>query len=208
MTGEEKGNGSWAQCYSTIIFLSLDFDHRVLWRHISSGVKHSPKDDAITQADPIKPTDSYKEKMCSGDYCRYLCNFLSLCCSLEWNTDTETNQDKERGRQTKTTSTTSIASSCLGTPALPCAYCKEQVLSWTLEREKGEEREERQNREHSRGGEALTDHSPLRQWQTGTTDSEKTHSYRRKVDTPKTLMHAFCPVCFLLSFFNMHKTTE
>lgn len=58
---------------------------------------------------------------------------------------------EERGRETKTTWTTRVAFSCLGTPALPCAYCMEQVLSWT------QEREERQKWEGRRRGAALTD---------------------------------------------------
>lgn len=44
-------------------------------------------------------------------------------------------QRKSEGRKQRLHKTIRIAPSCLGTPALPCAYCREQVLSWTQERE-------------------------------------------------------------------------
>lgn len=45
----------------------------------------------------------------------------------------EANRGKE-GEQEKATGSPSVAFSCLGTSALPCAgNCKEQVLSWTQE---------------------------------------------------------------------------
>lgn len=69
--------------------------------------------------------------------------------------------EEERGRETKSTWTTRVAFSCLGTPALPCAYCMEQVLSWT------QEREERQKWEGRRREAALTDpksHETMTDW--------------------------------------------
>lgn len=71
-----------------------------------------------------------------------------LCFNLD---DLDGEAEEEHGGETKAIWSTYVALSCLGNPALPCAQGKEQVLSWT------QEREERQNREGRRRGAALTD---------------------------------------------------
>lgn len=95
---------------------------------------------------------------------------------------------KREGEKQRLHESTRIASSCLGTPVLPCAYCKEQVLSWTQERE-----------------ERSSTHSPLRQWQTGTTDSETTHSHSRH--TQNSDEHLLLP-CHSSSFVLKHGETR
>lgn len=92
--------------------------------------------------------------------------------------------------------TTRIAFSCLDTPALPCAYCKEQVLSWT------QETEERQKREGRRRVAALTDPQSLETmtdwnhrlslwWATQTVDTPKNSDAHFLFPASVTLPHLF-----------------
>lgn len=104
-----------------------------------------------------------------------------------------------RRRKTKAIWTPCIASRCLGTPARPCAYCKEQVLCWTQEMEE-RQREGRRRRWAA----ALTDpQSPetatawnRRLWDdplltyTHTADTPKKH-WRTYSVSPAALLHLF-----------------
>ena len=121
---------------------SLDFAHRARHQQHARAFTHA----AVKHLLRPKTQGRNKENPTSG--CSWLVCFFRF--GFRWSEEVRKEQKSEGDKQ-RLCEATRVASSCLETPALPCAYCKEQVSSWT------QEREERQSGEGRRRGAALTD---------------------------------------------------